>query len=472
MPYRRKVMAFLIITMLTTTALPIAAGSGMASGAGTAVSEPSAVAPVQGVLFGAWVRQRNTPTHYDSVLAFEELIGRPLAIDHHYRTWDNPYWGEEALDVAAGRIPLITWSDYGRTPASEIASGVHDALIREKADAIAALGGPVLLRWAQEMAGGAYGSASQYIAAWRRIHGIFQERGATNVEWVWCPTAWSFVNGAAPAFYPGDAYVDWICADGFNWYPAMEPWKSFREIFEDFYAWGSSRGKPLIVAETGSMEDPQDPGRKAAWLDAIVPALKDWPAIKAFVYFHALSPRGYTFWADTSPSALRAFRDIAAAPYMGATPGGGSPPAPSPSPSPGPTPSPGPVPGDCTIAGTAAADVLQGTSGDDVICGADGGDVIIGGGGSDRLLGGAGDDELKGEGGADILNGGGGHDVLGGGAGNDIIYGVYGDDVQRGRRGRDYLGGGDGDDSQNGGRGIDTCDQGAGRGSQRSCERR
>jgi RTX calcium-binding nonapeptide repeat (4 copies) len=431
----------------------------------------SSLAPAQGALLGAWVGQRNTPTHYDSVLAFEEQIGRKLAIDLHYRTWDNPFWGEEEKDIAAGRIPLITWGDYGRTSAAQINSGSQDALIREKADAIRALGGTVLLRWGAEMAGGTFGTANEYVGAWKRIHGIFLDRGATNVEWVWCPTAWSFREGTAPAFYPGDAYVDWICADGFNWYPAQAPWKSFQDIFPWFYDWASQRGKPLMIGETGTMEDPADPGRKATWFDRIVPSLQAMPAIKAFVYFHSRSPKGYEFWTDTSARSTSAFRNLAASPYLGAVPtgGGGTTPPPPPSPSPSPTPAP-PPDGDCTIVGTSGPDLLVGTAGADVICGGEGDDTITGGDGADRILGGPGDDELRGSEGSDVLNGGAGHDFLGGGAGDDTIYGIFGNDRESGRAGNDFLGGGEGNDTQDGGEGRDTCDQGGGSGRQASCE--
>jgi hypothetical protein len=273
------------------------------------------LAPRHGVLLGAWVQQHNTDTHYDSVLKFEKTIGRKLAIDHHYRTWDNDFWAEEAKDIAAGRIPLITWGDWGRTSASSIASGSQDSLIREKARAIKALDGPVMLRWGPEMAGGTYGTASEYVAAWRRIHDVFAAVGANNVRWVWCPTAFSFRDGSAPAFYPGGAYVDWIAADGYNWFPARGDWVTTGDVFKWFYEWASARHKPLMIAETGTMEDPSSPGRKAHWYRNTLRRLKAWPRIKAYVYFNSVSPKGYDFRATTSWSALKAFRRLATSRY-------------------------------------------------------------------------------------------------------------------------------------------------------------
>src|SRR5204863_5267335 len=113
-------------------------------------------------------------------------------------------------------------------------------------------------------------SAADFIAAWRHVHDVFVAEGATNVAWVWCPTAWKFIsrNPWPPHYYPGNRYVDWIAADGYNWYPARSgsTWRSFRAVFADFYAWASGKGKPIMVAENGVQEDPARRRRKANWI--------------------------------------------------------------------------------------------------------------------------------------------------------------------------------------------------------------
>jgi Glycosyl hydrolase family 26 len=303
------------ILMIPLLCLVLAPANAPAGTPQTSVGAPT-VAPPSGALLGAWVKNQKGLTHYESVIRFERRIKRRLSIDNHFRTWDNRYWREEAKDLAAGRIPMVTWGDWGRTSAGEINTGSQDSLIREKARAIGALDGPVLLRWAPEMAGGNYGSAQSYIAAWERIRDLFAEEGATNVIWVWCPTAWSFETGAAEAYYPGDSQVDWIAADGYNWYPAKGRWKPLRDIFGGFYSWASARGKPLMIAATGTMEDPKRPRRKARWFRDVVRFLKQRPALKAFVYLHATSPKGYEFSVDTSRRSMRAFRRMAGRAYM------------------------------------------------------------------------------------------------------------------------------------------------------------
>src|SRR5436853_7864002 len=65
--------------------------------------------PASGAWFGALVQKRSESSHYAAVLSFEKAIGRKLAIDHHYHAWDGVSLSEEAQDIAAGRIPLVSW---------------------------------------------------------------------------------------------------------------------------------------------------------------------------------------------------------------------------------------------------------------------------------------------------------------------------------------------------------------------------
>jgi endoglucanase len=304
---------------------------------GAATAQPSAGAdapalqPTAGAWFGAYVKKRSEPTHYDAVLALEAAIGRKLAIDHHYHAWNALTLREEARDLAAGRKPLVSWPS-GSWPAGvdakAITSGSQDAIIKAAADSFKALGGPVFLRFAYEMdqdsSSGRYiGEPTDFIPAWRRVHNIFVRRGATNVIWVWCAVSHNFANGRAQTYYPGGAYVDWIAADGFSFWPVqLTPkgrWRSLQEIFSSFNAWGSTKGKPLMIAATGVQEDPSQPTRKAQWFADATAWLKASPSIKAFMYWSAdhPTPNGLAlFWVDTSASALSAYAAMGRDPYF------------------------------------------------------------------------------------------------------------------------------------------------------------
>ena len=287
------------------------------------------LAPPVGALLGAYVKPETGWSEADvkaAVTGLESQVGRKLAIDHHYYAWSVsfPRW-KEPWDLEHGRIPMVSW---GGTDTAEINAGSHDAMIRTRARDVATLPGRVLMRWFYEMdsdfLSASAVSPADYTAAWQRIRGIFAEEGATNVEWVWCPTTWGFTEGLAPAYYPGDGYVDWICADGYNWAPTKPgaSWREFEEIFRDFYDWGVQRGKPLMIGETGVQE--RDPGEKPAWFTNAAVAIRDrMPAIKAFVYFNSarISNQGIAndWRVTTSEGSLDAFRMMAQDPYFGGT---------------------------------------------------------------------------------------------------------------------------------------------------------
>ena len=190
----------------------------------------SSLAPAHGALLGAWVQATGSSgpdAERAAVAAFERAIGRTLAINNLYVPWTGPMPTATARwDLARGTLPMISWES---TRTSQIAAGADDSTIREEALQLKALRAPVLLRWFAEMdiAGIRWHafSPATFVAAWRRIHLIFQRAGATNVRWVWCPNITGFAHDTAQAYYPGNAYVDWICADGYNWGPWASPFE-------------------------------------------------------------------------------------------------------------------------------------------------------------------------------------------------------------------------------------------------------
>ena len=280
--------------------------------------------PRHGAWWGGYVNSAPGENHYAAVRRFERKLGRKLKIDHHYHEWTNLDLREEKLDLAEGRIPLVSWPSAAWPPgvdAAAITSGSQDRVIRAAADRLKALGEPVLLRFAFEMdqpapSGRHIGSPMEFKRAWRRVWAIMHARGAMNVRLVWCAVASNFASGRAQRFYPGDKYVDWIAADGFSFYPvklsSLSRWRSFREIFHAFYAWGRTRDQPLMVAATGVQDDPRRPARKARWFRRTSSVLRiGMRHVKAFVYWNALHPTpngDADFWADTSRRSFRAYR--------------------------------------------------------------------------------------------------------------------------------------------------------------------
>jgi len=283
---------------------------------GDTVSPPAA-------LLGAWVKgdSRGPASQLTATRQLEASIGRKLAIGHNFVPWGRGLGGLPAANLADGRTPLISFGRGGDL--RRVAAGAEDAYLTSLAREVHALGRPVLLRyaWAMDSASrrGRPPSGPVFVAAWRHVHDLFAAQGAA-ADWVWSPTAEAFAGarGGVDQYWPGGAYVDWVAADGFN--PNScdggSGWTEFGEIFKAFYAWGSARRKPLMISETGTVEDPADPARKMAWyLRAATTLAQTMPRVRAVVYF---DQGGRCDWRpDTSAQSMQGFVRFARHPFFG-----------------------------------------------------------------------------------------------------------------------------------------------------------
>jgi hypothetical protein len=280
--------------------------------------------PAPPILFGARAKPRPTDKvvtgnqDEDALLHLESEIGRKLAIDHFYLNfgdvWPNARF---AWDRRGGRVPLMDWdlTDPSYTWA-QIAAGKADGIINARARAAAAYKGPILLSFDHEPNYSTAGTPSQFVAAWRHIVRRFRAAGAANVKFVLILSAIVFDQGTQNLWYPGRPYVDYVGADGYNWYGAHSnaKWRSLGDIFNNFYYWTLTEHVPAMITETGSLEDPRNPGRKAAWFRQADTWLHSHPNIKAFVYFD--TNQKWPWWVDTSATSLHAFKAMAQDPLF------------------------------------------------------------------------------------------------------------------------------------------------------------
>jgi hypothetical protein len=221
-----------------------------------------------------------------------------------------------------------------------INAGTADARLAAMARGFAAFGQPVLLEPAWEMNGnwqygwqgienGADSNApAKYVAAWRRIVDIFRREGATNVRWVFNPNVGNPVKyGAGTAhwnwygnYYPGDAYVDYVGAHGFN-APRVwgGSWKGFGEMFNgagaDYILSDLAArypGKPIIVGEFATDEGTGD--AKAQWIADAYRALLSHPNVVGAVWFNMNKEADWRI--ESSPAAEAAFRAAMAEPRI------------------------------------------------------------------------------------------------------------------------------------------------------------
>jgi hypothetical protein len=236
--------------------------------------------------------------------------------------------GKPQMIVEHGAIPIIHYGP-GFT-LDEINAGQADDCFRDLGRRIHDFGHRVFLRIYHEFNGDwmVYsGCGSKFISAWRRTVSLVQGAGANNAVWVWNPS--EGYRTCAFDSYPGDEWVDWVAVDGYNhnktgsWCGSHDGWCEFWEIFRhtpsvalhDVYG----PRKPFMVAETGSVEDPNVHGRKGEWhRNALASIKKDFAYLKAFVYFDLdMSANGGVNWRlDTSQSSLDGFRTLAEDAYF------------------------------------------------------------------------------------------------------------------------------------------------------------
>jgi mannan endo-1,4-beta-mannosidase len=280
-----------------------------------------------GVYVGVW--QPGVPTNMDALQTFEQDAARHMAIVMLWRDWAgpsstlDPAWLDEI--AAHGSVPLVTWSpDNWNTGTAyslnAIASGQYDSYITGWAQLLAQYGRPVLLRWASEMNGDWYGWSghpSEFVAAWRHIHQIFTQNGATNVQWVWSPSVfWPHSQAVDPkAYYPGKKYVDWLGLAGYNF--SKRGWMSFGQIYGPAYKILTKRySQPVMITEMGSGEASATEARqghsKATWIrTAFTHDIPARPRIKAVIWFNedktGSDSHGENWRIESSPAAQHAF---------------------------------------------------------------------------------------------------------------------------------------------------------------------
>jgi mannan endo-1,4-beta-mannosidase len=216
--------------------------------------------PTDGKFFG--VEAEGAPA-LAPVNAFAASVGRKPDMIGQYVAWGTSF-DPRAVTTAwsYGALYYLAWEPYD-TSVQAIADGQSDGYITKFADAVRALNLPVAISFGHEMNGNWYPwgtgqtSASAFVAAWRHIHDLFIQAGASNVIWVWNP---NIINPVPQVqlepYWPGDAYVDWVGITGY--FPTSGP-----ETFATLYGPTMAEikqftTKPIIIAETSVETGPSE----------------------------------------------------------------------------------------------------------------------------------------------------------------------------------------------------------------------
>jgi hypothetical protein len=119
--------------------------------------------------------------------------------------------------------------------------------------------------------------AGDYVKAWRHVHDLFDQAGATNVIWAWAPN----IVRPAPrtklaSLYPGDDYVDWVGMTGYGVHEKT-PQTTFGATIKQIQ---TITDKPIVIMETGAQID----SSQLSWVTAFFPWLKRNPEVIGFIW--------------------------------------------------------------------------------------------------------------------------------------------------------------------------------------------
>lgn len=265
----------------------------------------------------------------------EAELGIPLRVILTYHGLGRPFparlvqsaWREGRL----AEVTLQSWApssdadrhlpyDRGISRLGEILNGNYDPVLRRFAREAKATGATFFFRFDNEMNGDwSPWSAFQwgkdtdiYQAAWRHVHQIFREEGAVNAVFVWNPNNQDLPPyrwNAAPLYYPGDSYVDWVGLTAYNRGDATpgDTWRGFGELYDQAYRMSQALypEKPLLITEFASHDSP---GNKLEWIREALQEVCRYPAIRYAVWWDGQEGDYLNYRLDQPPEALAAFR--------------------------------------------------------------------------------------------------------------------------------------------------------------------
>jgi hypothetical protein len=356
--------AYALSTMRDTsdhTSPPVGAGNVLADQSlpGSKLESPQAITVTvylplvmrgTGIEIGAFVGA--SPPTTSTIQAFENLMSRHIYSVLWYQGWDSsgqPPFSTADLNTGVRyhdgydtrTVLHLTWEPW--VDLKKIADGTYDTYLFSYAAQARDWGDPIRLRFAHEMIqnnvkdacqGGQPGcpewypwqdQPDDYKAAFRHVHDVFRAAGATNVEFVWCPQNYPFDLNIVEQYYPGSAYVDWLCADGYN---TANPWQWFDDIFYNIYHTFVDHpeifgDKPVMIGEFASCEagpDEESWETKPTWIQNAFERIqsRDYAKIRAFYWFQINKECDWRI--NSSSASLAAFRTAISGPAFASHP--------------------------------------------------------------------------------------------------------------------------------------------------------
>lgn len=346
-------MSAAVLAILTPTTHATARTENPAPGAVSAAAEATSTAdaadpgdrcgiseklvPGCGAWFGVGPNPHGGESYDQALVNFEDRIERTVDIAHYYTRAQNtlfptPEMLNRAEERGRERLLLINWRPTITWRA--VADGAADDYLEDLAAYIQDVHPePFFLSLHAEMepevdaTPGSGMTATDFRDFFRHTVTTLRDHGATSVV-----TVMNYMGaphwGLEPWFdslYPGDAYVDWLAEDQYAFGPPPVWGSDFAGMVDrvvpgwdwpGFYTWATTEhpGKPIMLGEWGVDESPDDPRYKPDFFATTLGQLKEYPQIKALVYWDSphIEPVGDTR-VNTSAASLREFRDLVAA---------------------------------------------------------------------------------------------------------------------------------------------------------------
>ncbi len=302
-----------------------------ATGAAAVMALGLAAGPTQAtgetVEFGA--RAGKTVTAYQN---YEARVQDRVSNARLYYLWDQPFpdatatWARNGgrkvfMSVRPKRMngSVVLWADIA---AARPGSGLY-AQMQTWARQIKKFNAPVYFTFNHEpetAKNKVNGTAAEYVLAWRKFITVLRNEGVNNAEYVFIGTSFGFGRGRTQQYYPGDAYVDAIGADAYNWYTCRpginNKWFSMKQLVDRMMPFAKEHpGKDLMLPEFGTTEDPEDHSRKAQWYAGARQLFKTPPYTRFTLINEYDTLNRCAFRPDSSQESLRAFKAWLKDPY-------------------------------------------------------------------------------------------------------------------------------------------------------------
>ncbi len=290
---------------------------------------------------GAWWGIGAVPAAGQSPVAanaeFDALQGRSSGLLHYYHvgsaTFPTPAEISSAHAAGKSAVLMENWKpELGRSWA-QVAAGdpAVDAEIDHEAEYLKGNYSDTFFLSIHhepedevDPAPGSGFTAADYAAMYRHVVTRLRADGVTNAVFVvdymgspkWGEHSW--FND----LYPGDDVVDWIAEDPYSFGSGGQWRTDFAGMvnrrdgspWPGFYTWATTThpGKPIMLGEWGVTEDLANPAAKVSFFSTMLTELRQFPALKALVYWNSPGTAGKATAIDSDPEALAAFRLVAA----------------------------------------------------------------------------------------------------------------------------------------------------------------